>query len=293
MIAAQALKELEAERTDPLPKLRVRRWPRPIGFVFFLWTLFEVSVLTALLGGFAMAFMWFFPSLARTVPILWSRWTCALAGVRVETHLEEPLPKESVIFVSNHQSAFDILCLFVGLGPRHPFVFVAKKSVFRYPFLGWFITLARYIPIDRANREKSIQSLEQAGEKIRQGTSVLMFPEGTRSSDGSILPFKKGAFVMAMKARVPLVPLAIEGSLKVSPKRRWYACPNTVRILIGPTYRMHDVGEDDRDGLITDIRGTIIRLHHRLGGLGGDETRAIAAAGLEGIAEGDRPGAIS
>lgn len=276
--------------TEPLPALEVRRWSRVAGFAFFAWAITAASALTVVCALLALSFMWFIPGFAWSMPRFWAASLLFVSGVKVETTYEQPLPEGPVIFISNHQGNFDILSLFVGLG--RPFVFVAKKSVFRYPFLGWYITAAKYISVDRGDRGQSIRSLERAGDKIREGTSVAVFAEGTRSADGSILPFKKGAFMVAMKARVPLVPVAIEGSLQVNPKRRWYVCPNTIRILVGPAYPMAQVGEQGRDQVMHDLRSTVIRLHRRLGGLGGDEANAIAAAGLEGIARADSAGTL-
>ena len=162
-------------------------------------------------------------------------------------------------------------------------MFIAKKSVFRYPFIGWHISVQGYIPVNRSNRERSIKSMEAAGARIRSGISVCVFPEGTRSKDGSILPFKKGPFMVAIAAGVPIVPVAIEGALDVNPKRTWYVCPNTVRILLGPPIETAGIGEGERDQLIRHVRSEVIRLHRRIGGLGGDEKNAIAAAGVEGI----------
>jgi 1-acyl-sn-glycerol-3-phosphate acyltransferase len=211
----------------------------------------------------------------------WSSNCLGIAGAKVETIFETPLPEGPVIFVANHQGNYDICAMFVGLGRR--FVFAAKKSVFRYPFLGWHISAAGYIPVDRGNREAAIRSLDEAGEKVRAGTSVAFYAEGTRSWDGSILPFKKGPFMFALKAGVPIIPVALEGSLQVNPKRTWYVCPNTIRILVGPPIPTAGLTEKDRDDLIRRVRGEVIRLHRRLGGLGGDEKNHIAAAGFEGI----------
>jgi 1-acyl-sn-glycerol-3-phosphate acyltransferase len=278
--------------TEPLPALKIRKWPRWLGGLYWAWTLFHAVIATVTCATVVLLFIWFVPSLGHVMPIVWSRWVLAFAGVRLETHFEAPLPDGPLVFVCNHQSNFDILALFVGLSTVRPFVYVAKKSVFSYPFLGWAIAAAKFIPVDRGNHAQSIKSLEAAGEKVRAGTSIMVFAEGTRSIDGSVLPFKKGAFHVAMKARVPLVPVAIEGALQVNPKRRWYVCPNTIRILVGPAQEMAAIEERDRDQVIRSVRSTVIRLHRRLGGLGGDEAQAIAQAGLAGIEAGNAAGVL-
>lgn len=270
--------------TEPLEPVPIRRWPQPIGFLFFVWSLLAVCVTTIVLVICTFACMpfdrsgrgkWFFTQ-------LWSRCVMGISGAKVEVHHEGPVPEGPVLFLCNHQGALDITALFLAL-PK-PFVFVAKRSVFSYPFLGWYIGAAGYIPVDRANRESAIRNLEAAGDRIRQsGQSVTVFPEGTRSADGSVLPFKKGPFMMAIRSGIPIVPVAIEGTLHVAPKRRWYVCPNTVRVLVGQPVTTQGVTPERRDALMTEVRSTIIRMHRRLGGLGGDEANAIASAGVEGI----------
>jgi 1-acyl-sn-glycerol-3-phosphate acyltransferase len=272
-----------AEPAQPLPATEWRRWNKIVGTIFFFWSLFGISVVSAVMVTLAFLTMPFDPTGDRVWYLtgLWARANLWVAGVKVDTRAEARLPDGPCIFVCNHQGVFDILALFIGL-PRR-FVFVAKKSVFRYPFIGWHIGAQGYISVDRSNRERSIASMEVAGQRIRGGISVAVFPEGTRSWDGSILPFKKGPFMVALKAGVPIVPVALEGSLHVCPKRTWYVCPNTVRILLGPPIPTAGLTDADRDDLIKRVRKEVIRMHRRLGGLGGDERNPIAAAGVEGI----------
>lgn len=273
--------------TTLLPPVKPRAWPKAVGFVYFLWSFIACAIISVVLITTCFPFV-----LLRVTPVVWwytrvwSQLQLWAFGARVETVFEEPLPEGPVVFACNHQSAVDIIALFVGLGRR--FVFVAKSSVFRYPFVGWHISAAGYIKVDRTNREQAIASLEKAGEQIRAGTtSVAVFPEGTRPKDGSVLPFKKGPFVMAMKAGVPVVPVAIEGSLQLAPKRRWYVCPNPIRIVVGKAIPTEGLTAEQRDDLIRTVRTSVIRQHRRLGGLGGDVANAIAAAGFEGIGHTD------
>ena len=276
--------------TEPLSPVPIRRWPRLLGNLFFVWGLFAASVhsVYTVTACFLVTAFDRSGDLVWWITLIWARGILKAAGVKVATHFEAPLPDGPLIFVCNHQSIIDIVALFDAL-PRR-FVFVAKKSVFRYPFIGWHIAAQGYISVDRSNRESAIRSLDVAGRRIRSGVSVCLFPEGTRSSDGSILPFKKGPFMLALKAGVPVVPVAIEGALHVTPKRQLYVCPNTVRVLIGPAIATDGMTEEDRDPLIHDVRSSVIRLHRRLGGLGGDEQNSIALAGVEGIGRGTRAG---
>ena len=274
----------------PLPPVTVRHLGRVAGFGLFVWSLVSCSVATALFATVGLLLAPFAPSVVRRIPIVWARLFLRLTGVTVETTYDAPLPDGPVVFVSNHQGLFDIPALFVGLGEVRPFVYVAKKQIFSYPFVGWFLKAAGYVGVDRGHHASALRSLDVAGERIRGGTSVMVFAEGTRSADGSILPFKKGAFHVALKAGVSIVPVALEGSLRVNPKRRWYVCPNTVRVLVGRAHALNGRGDADRETVVREIRADVIGLHRRLGGLGGDLERAVAASGLEALQGADRPG---
>ncbi len=270
-------------RTDPLPAVPIRRWSRPIGLLFFLWVLLYTCASTVICATTVFVLLPFVrdPTVYFRVSRAWAAGILRVARVQTEIHFEAPVPEGPVIFASNHQSVIDILALFVRL-PR-PFVFLAKKDVFRIPFLGWAIAVMAYIPVDRHRHKEAIASLRAAAERVRGGLTATVFPEGTRSPDGQILPFKKGPFMLALQAQRPIVPIAVEGSLNVTPKRQWYVCPNTVRILVGPAVRVEGLTENDRDTLIATVRTHIIRMDRRMGGRGGDETNHIAAQGWEGI----------
>ncbi|HYP25424.1 MAG TPA: lysophospholipid acyltransferase family protein [Blastocatellia bacterium] len=153
----------------------------------------------------------------------------ALVGVRVSVKgLEHLDPKQSYIFTPNHQSFIEVPLLVTYL-KRNP-AFLAKKEVFRYPLFGYGIGLMGVVPVDRSNTQSAIESARAATEMLRRGKSYVVYPEGTRSRDGRLLPFKKGAFFMAMTAGVPVVPLTISGSTKIMPKGEIKIYPATVRI---------------------------------------------------------------
>lgn len=125
--------------------------------------------------------------------------------------------RKAYVFVSNHQSHADILVL---LHLKHAFKFVAKKELFAIPFLGWGMTIARYIPIIRGNHKSGRETLKQAARFLEKGISVLFFPEGTRSLDGNIREFKQGAFRLAIEQGVPVVPVVISGTCDLLKKGR-------------------------------------------------------------------------
>lgn len=201
------------------------------------------SVITWVIGSFAtslITLMIFITSLVERdssrinrLIVLWSRILIGLSGVKVTVVGAENVPKTGpVLFVSNHRGAFDIPALQHAI-PRE-FKWVAKKSLFSIPALGWSMTLAGFIPIDRQNAQAAYSSMEAAVERIKNGASVLIFPEGTRNStDDLLLPFKRGSFLLAVKSGVPVVPVAIEGTRDILRKGGFMINPAPVRVVIG------------------------------------------------------------
>ena len=160
------------------------------------------------------------------------------------------------VFVSNHQSHFDIITIFHSTPTN--LRFIAKKSMFYIPFFGWYLALAGYIPLDRSNRDRAIRSHDKAAEKIRKGVPIVSFPGGTRSPDGIVLPFKKGAFMLALKAGVTIVPISIAGSIKVLSRTSMGIQPGTIRIHYASPIDVSDYTVDDRDRLMADVRDVIV-----------------------------------
>jgi 1-acyl-sn-glycerol-3-phosphate acyltransferase len=146
---------------------------------------------------------------------LWARIGLALNGTSVELRGSEHLPDGPFILMSNHQSGFDILSLIAAI-PRRIY-WIAKKELFDIPLLGPSMRRGGYIPLDRSDGRKALKSMENAAAIIRQGSSVVMFPEGTRTRDGLLLPFKRGGFILAARAGVPVIPVTINGSGRVNP----------------------------------------------------------------------------
>ncbi len=163
---------------------------------------------------------------------LWARLMLALNRVRVTVSGSEYLPDGPVIFMSNHQSNFDILSLLAAM-PRQ-FHWIAKKELFEIPVFGPSMRRGGYIPLDRGDGRKALQSIDEAAASIRQGKSVVLFPEGTRTVDGNLLPFKRGGFVLARKADVPVVPVTINGSGRVNPANQIRLYSGAITITLHP-----------------------------------------------------------
>jgi 1-acyl-sn-glycerol-3-phosphate acyltransferase len=163
---------------------------------------------------------------------LWARLSLGLAGVRVTVSGAGHIPDEPVIFMSNHQSSFDILALLAAM-PRQ-IHWIAKKELFDIPVFGPSMRRGGYIPLDRGDGRKALQSMDEAAAVIRQGKCVVMFPEGTRTQDGHLLPFKRGGFILARKAGVPVIPVTINGSGRINPANQIRLYSGDIKIILHP-----------------------------------------------------------
>jgi len=151
-----------------------------------------------------------------------------LVGVRVRVIGTERIPAETCIFAANHTSSADPPAV-VGAIPRR-IAILLKKSLFAYPIVGWAFLSAGFIPVNRKDRDSAVESLDKAIESLKAGQSFLIYPEGTRSPDGRLQDFKKGAVVMAIKAGVPIVPVACSGAHRVMEKRSMKIFPGEILV---------------------------------------------------------------
>jgi len=149
-------------------------------------------------------------------------------GVRVRVEGKAKIPAGVCLFVANHTSSADAPAV-VGAIPRRIAVLL-KESLFRWPIVGQAFTLARFIPVNRKDRESAIESVEKAAKAMREGQSFLIYPEGTRSPDGRLQEFKKGAFVLAIKAGVPIVPVLCSGAQRVMAKHSMVIHPGEILV---------------------------------------------------------------
>lgn len=188
---------------------------------------------------------------------VWSRISFRLAGIRLEVTGAEKVPVDTpVIFMSNHQGYFDILALFLALPQR--FSWIAKEELFKIPVFGHSMARAGYVPLNRkGDGRRALKSMEAAAAIIRNGQSVAIFPEGSRTFDGELLPFKKGGFLLAGKAGVPIVPVTINGSMRVNPKTRLELHPGIIRVRIADPIPTEGVDLHGRNRLLEDVRQAI------------------------------------
>jgi 1-acyl-sn-glycerol-3-phosphate acyltransferase len=194
----------------------------------------------------------------------------SLAGIRTNVAGREHLrPGEAVVFCCNHQSNIDPPILFQALHPRLHILF--KRELTRLPLLGRAFQMGGFVPIDRGSREQSMAAIEQAAASLRQGNSFLTFPEGTRSRTGALLPFKRGPFLMALKAQVPVVPVAIQGGAASMRKGSPIVRPTTVSVRIGKPVETRGMGVSDRELLADTVRARVEALL-ALGPVGASDT---------------------
>lgn len=184
----------------------------------------------------------------QAVPHFWGWLITTWSGVSVKVEGLERLDcSKPYIFVANHQSQFDIFVLdgFLDIDFR----WLAKKELFRLPFFGWAMLLAGSIPVDRSHGRKALKSLDEAANRIAAGASVVIFPEGTRSPDGQLQPFKAGAMQLAIKSGVELVPMAISGTYEVLPKGKILARPGKVVIRLGMPVDSREFSSKEKQAL--------------------------------------------
>ena len=164
----------------------------------------------------------------------WIRINLLLSGVRIRSSYDVPLdPRMPYVFMSNHQSHYDVMAVVAALW-AFQLRWVAKRELTKVPVFGWALRHSDHIIIDRSDHVQAMKSLRAAVEKMRSGLSVIIFPEGTRGpGDGTMLPWKKGGFVLALDAGIPVVPLAVRGSAEILGRRDWKIHGGTIDVTVG------------------------------------------------------------
>ena len=222
----------------------------------FLWVILSTLVL-----GIIAIVISFFSHTGNIVHLnarIWGRGILFVSRIRVSVQgLAQVDPLRSYIYMSNHQSNFDIPVLLAHLPVQ--FRWLAKEELFKIPIFSRAMRGAGYVRIDRFNREAAIESLKEAAAKMKNGVSIMIFPEGTRSRDGDIRPFKKGGFVMAVDTGVPIVPVIVQGTWPIMAKSSWRINTGEVSLLIEKPIDTTGYTRETKDDLIETVRSVICR----------------------------------
>lgn len=186
----------------------------------------------------------------------WSWLILKTSGIRVHVEgLEHVHHGETAIYCVNHQSAMDIPILFVNLPVQ--FRFVAKRSLFNLPFMGWHLRRSGHIPVDRDRPQQAMKSMKKVAQEIRKGKSVMLFPEGHRSRNGQLLPFKAGSFYIAILSGVPIVPITINGTPRVLKPDTYHVRAGQTEMIVHPAVPTQGLTLHDVDALSQRVRNII------------------------------------
>ena len=190
---------------------------------------------------------------------LWSRGLLLCSGLRLRVTQSGRFDcSHSYVFMPNHQSLYDIPALISSL--PCPAFFLAKRSLFQIPIFGWALSAGGFISIDRQDRSNAKEAFARAVESLSAGRSTVIFPEGTRSLDGQLLPFERGGFLMALKSGAAIAPVGIQGSLRVRRRGSWRVRPGTIRVHYGSPVDTQGFSIRTRADLAEQVRAQIVEL---------------------------------
>ena len=216
-----------------------------IAIVTTFWS--TLAVITGPLNFFLPAF--------HLISTTWAKWLIWIGGVKIVTHgLENIKQDENYVFISNHASNFDIPILLSTI--KNEIKMVAKKELTYIPIFGWSLIAGGYIIINRNDTKKAMKAMRKAEKKLNKGTSILIFPEGTRSQNGLVQPFKKGAFMLAIQTKFDIIPISIIGSYNLMPKKSLRLNRGTVHLIVEKPISVKEV--KNKSQLIEDVRNLII-----------------------------------
>ena len=246
--------------TKPLAvESNTKRQPRLKGRLLYWWSLFVAAMLLLIFGPPTLLVSWAARHREWVYPwaLFGARWWLRLSGMKVRVRGRELLdPRRTYVFISNHRSYLDTATLFAYLGRR--IGILAKKELLKVPILGYGMGYVNIMAIDRSNRTRAIETVQGATERIRSGVSFGVFAEGTRARPGQFLPFKKGAFYMAMEAGVAIVPVVMKNTDVLMGKGTGEARTGTIEMVLLPPIETAGLSTDE------DVRRLVDEVHTRI-----------------------------
>lgn len=195
---------------------------------------------------------------ARALERFWAWFILWGSRVRLSARgFDHVVPGQSYVVMANHLSLYDIPVLHYLLGRRRDLRWIGKRELVEVPVFGWAFGQSRHIAIDRQHRERGIAALRRAAAASAEGVSFAIMPEGTRSTGGRLLPFKKGGFHLAIDTGLPILPVAIRGSDRLMRKGSWLILPGGIEVVVMPPIAVEGLDKDDVDDLLDRTRAAI------------------------------------
>jgi 1-acyl-sn-glycerol-3-phosphate acyltransferase len=260
--AAGVMQMAGSDSVKDIPPTPAPRRPNLLNFLHSAVAIPLIYLHTFLMGSISLTLSLHDPTGRRQhlCAQVWCRLIARTTRTRVRVHgLEHLEPGTSYVFLSSHQSYMDIPAM-LGYLPVQLRI-AAKKTLFKIPFMGWHLSRAGHIPIDRSSTQNAVTSMRKAAGYIRGGICAFVFPEGTRSPDGALHDFRKGGFKLALQAGAPIVPVTILGSRQVLPKNSIIFRPGPVDMYVDqpiPTAGLEDT-EENIDKLMRAVRAVMAR----------------------------------
>lgn len=193
--------------------------------------------------------------------VIWGRFVCTVALLKVKVNENSLLnDDQSYVFVSNHQSAFDIFLIYGYLG--HNFKWLVKQTLKKMPLVGLACSKAGHIFVDQSGRKGIVETMKNTRNTLKDGMSTVVFPEGHRSLDGKMAEFKKGAFQTAMSLKLPIVPITIDGAYQVLPAGSWSMRPTTITLTFHDPIQTENLTPEDLANLIEKVHSIVGSVLH-------------------------------
>lgn len=186
---------------------------------------------------------------------LWSQFTMNIAGIELEVKGLENIPQETCVFIANHSSILDIPILLYAANRN--LGFIAKKELLKTPIIGYWLKNSKCVPIDRENSRAAIESINEAVKNIKEGNTMVIFPEGTRNKEGKVGAFKKGGLRIATKSKAPIVPVSIDRASRAFEDNRKFI-PTKIKVVFGKTIYTKNLSKEEEANLADNLRDTIM-----------------------------------